>query len=113
MRLWPVILAAAVAGSAPADPTLKDAITTVRRAGPGGEGSDAAAKAWRHLATAGPADLPALLAGMDGASPLARNWLRSAIDGILEQAAALKQPLPTAALDAFLRDPKHDPQARR
>ena len=32
MRLWPVILAAAVAGSAPADPTLKDAIATVRRA---------------------------------------------------------------------------------
>jgi hypothetical protein len=111
MRLWPVILTAAVAGSAPADPTLTDSIATVRRAGPGGEGSDAAAKAWRQLAAAGPADLPALLAGMDGASPLARNWLRSAIDRVLERAA--KQPLPTEALDAFLRETKHDPQARR
>jgi hypothetical protein len=111
MRLWPVILAAAVAGSAPADPTLKDAIATIRRAGPGGEGSDAAAKAWLQLAAVGPADLPALLAGMDGASPVARNWLRSAIDRVLEQAA--KQPLPTDALDAFLRETKHDSQARR
>jgi hypothetical protein len=96
-----------------AGPTLKDSIETIRRAGPDGEGSAAAAKAWRQLAAAGAADLPALLAGMDGANSLARNWLRSAIDRILEQAASAKQPLPTDALDAFLRQPKHDPRARR
>ncbi len=90
---------------------LKSAIHTIRRAGPDGEGSGAAAKAWQQLAATGPANLPALLAGMDGASPLARNWLRSAIDRVLERAA--KEPLPTDALDAFLRETKHDPQARR
>jgi hypothetical protein len=114
MRFWVVVLASAiVAEAAPAGPPLTDAIDTVRRAGPDGAGSAAAATAWRQLAAAGPADLPALLAGMDGASPLARNWIRSAIDRILEQAAASKQTLPTAPLDAFLRDLRHDPQARR
>jgi hypothetical protein len=113
MRLWPVVLAAAVTGAGPAGPALKDSIATVRRAGPGGEGSAAAAAAWRRLAAAGAADLPALLAGMDGASPLARNWLRSAIDRVLERAAAARQPLPAGGLDAFLRKTRHDPQARR
>ena len=111
MRSCLVILASAIlAEAALAGPTLEDSIDTVRRAPPNGEGSAAAANAWRQLAAAGPADLPVLLAGMDGASPLARNWLRSAIDRILEQAAASKLPLPTASLDTFLRDLKHDPQ---
>src|SRR5262245_49989679 len=114
MRPWLVALAgASLAQAALAGPTLKDSIETVRRAGPDGQGSPAAAKASQQLAAAGPADLPTLLAGMDGASPLARNWLRSAIDRVLEQAADSKQPLPTVPLDAFLREPKHDPQARR
>jgi hypothetical protein len=110
MIFWPMILA--VTGADPAGPSLKDAIAAVRRAGPDGEGSGAAAKAWRRLAAAGTDDLPALLAGMDGASPLARNWLRTAIDRVLERAAANRRP-PTDALDAFLRETKHDPQARR
>jgi hypothetical protein len=113
MRLCLVILAIALADAEPAGPSLNNAITAVRRTGPDGEGSDAAAKAWRELAAAGAEDLPALLAGMDGASPLARNWLRSAIDCVLERAASTRQPLPTVALDAFLRETKHNPQARR
>lgn len=114
MRFWLLLLASAsLAEAARAGPSLKDSIDAVRRTGPDGEGRDAAAQAWRQLAAAGPADLPALLAGMDEASPLARNWLRSAIDRVLERAAASRQPLPTAQLDAFLRELKHDPQARR
>jgi hypothetical protein len=101
------------AGVALAAPNLREPIDMVRRVGPDGQGSAAAAMAWRHLAAADVADLPLLLAGMDGASPLARNWLRPAIDRVLERAAAAKKPLPAAALDAFLRDRRHDPQARR
>src|SRR5579885_3013352 len=111
MILWPVILV--IAGADPGGPSLQEAIAAVRRVGPDSAGSDAAAKAWRRLAAAGADDLPALLAGMDGASPLARNWLRSAIDRVLEQAAVANRRPPTDALDAFLRDTKHDPQARR
>jgi hypothetical protein len=115
MRSWLVALVFTTSAQAAlADPAaLKDLIEAVRRAGPDGEGSAEAAKAWRQLAAVGPADLPTLLVGMDGAGPLARNWLRSAIDRVLEQAATSKQPLPTAPLVAFLRELKHDPQARR
>ena len=56
--------------------------------------------------------LPLLLAGMDGATPLARNWIRAAVDEIVERAERGKKPLPTVALESFLADVRHDPQAR-
>jgi hypothetical protein len=88
-------------------------VAAVRAVGPNGAGSAAAAKAWPVLARADVGQLPVLLAGMDGANPVARNWLRAAIDPILDRAANDKQPVPAAALEAFLRDAGHDPQARR
>jgi hypothetical protein len=57
--------------------------------------------------------LTEILTGMDGASPLARNWLRSAVDRIRENARFQKKSVPAPALEAFLRDTRHDPQARR
>ncbi len=92
---------------------LKQALETVRAVGPDGKGSAAAACAWQELAAAGIDQLPELLAGMDGASPLARNWLRAAVDQVLAGARAAKKPVPAAALEAFLKDARHDPQARR
>jgi hypothetical protein len=103
-----------IAFAAPAgEGDLPSAIAAVRRVGANGQGAAAAAVAWKRLATADAADLPALLAGMDGASPLARNWLRAAIDPVLERSAAAKTPLPAAELETFLRDRRHDPTARR
>jgi hypothetical protein len=95
------------------DIDLARAIAAVRTVGPNAQGAGMAAAAWKRLAAATPADLPALLAGMDGASPLARNWIRAAIDPVLDRAAVDKKPLPAAELEAFLRDTKHDPTARR
>jgi hypothetical protein len=107
-------LATAVAVAAPLTAgDLSSPLAVIRQVGPDSAGGSGAAQAWRELAAADVGDLPALLAGMDGASPLARNWLRSAAGVVLERAAADKKPLPTAALEAFLRDTKHDPQARR
>jgi hypothetical protein len=57
--------------------------------------------------------LPLLLAGMDGATPLARNWIRAAVDEIVDSAERGKKPLPTVGLENFLVDTNHDPQARR
>jgi hypothetical protein len=114
MRFWLCILAALIGtGAAVANGSLADPIAAVRRVGPDGQGAAAAAVAWRVLAYADIKDLPTLLAGMDGTNALARNWLRSAIDRVLEQATAAQKPLPTADLDAFLRDTRHDPLARR
>ncbi|HEY1375335.1 MAG TPA: hypothetical protein VGF55_00995 [Gemmataceae bacterium] len=104
----------AVALGAPAgEGDLARAIAAVRGVGPNGQGTAAAAQAWKRLAAADVAELPALLAGMDGASPLARNWLRSAIDPVLDRAARDKKPVPAAELEGFLRDTRHDPTARR
>src|SRR5262245_1074899 len=90
---------------------LKSAILTVRQVGPEGKGSADAAGAWKVLAKAPIGQLPLILAGMDGTTPLARNWLRAAVDEIVDRAERGKSPLPTAALEKFLADTSHDPQA--
>jgi hypothetical protein len=119
MKAWLAVLVAAVvlrplaAKETQAGSGLERALAVVRAAGPNGQGSREAARAWRTLAAADVGQLPRLLAGMDGAGPLAHNWLRSAIDRVLERARCRKKPLPYKELEAFLRDRRHDPQARR
>jgi hypothetical protein len=92
---------------------LKSAIHTIRRVGPEGKGSGEAAAAWKVLVKAPIEQLPLLLAGMDGATPLACNWLRTAVDDIVDRAQRDKKPLPSVALESFLTDTSHDPRARR
>ncbi len=92
---------------------LKSAMHTIRRVGPEGKGSAEAAGAWKVLVKTPIEQLPLLLAGMDGATPLARNWLRAAVDEIVDSAERGKKPLPTVGLESFLVDTSHDPQARR
>ncbi len=92
---------------------LKAAIYRIRQVGPDGKGSAEAAGAWRVLAKTPIEQLPLLLAGMDGATPLARNWIRAAVDEIVDRAVRGKKPLPTSAMESFLTDTRHDPQARR
>jgi hypothetical protein len=92
---------------------LKSAIHTIRQVGPEGKGSAEAAGAWKVLAKTPIEQLPLLLAGMDGATALARNWIRAAVDEIVLHAERGKKPLPTVALETFLVDTRHDPQARR
>src|SRR5262245_26049899 len=72
---------------------LKSAIQAIRQVGPDAKGSAEAAQAWRTLAAAQVEQLPLILGGMDGATPLARNWLRSAVDEVVDQAQRAKKPL--------------------
>src|SRR5271154_6679367 len=90
---------------------LKSAIHKIRQVGPDGKGSAQAAEAWKVLKTAPIEQVPVLLAGMDGASPLAKNWIRAALDEMVDSAERAKDPLPTASLESFLADTGHDPQA--
>jgi hypothetical protein len=106
-----MLLAVTASTLLPAD--TPGAIAAVRRAGPDGRGSAEAARAWRELAAADVRELPALLGGMDGASAVARNWLRAAVDPVVARAEADKTPLPAKELEAFLADTRHDAQARR
>src|SRR5690349_6648939 len=81
---------------------LEKAIETIRRVEAGSKGSRQAAEAWRVVAKADVVQLPEILAGMDGANSLARNWLRSAIDEILDRAAREQKSVPLEALESFV-----------
>ncbi len=103
-----------VAQTAQAEPHgLQESLEVLRHVGPHNRGSREAAAAWKTVAAADAGQLPALLAAMDGASPLARNWVRSALDGVLDRARAARQRLPAKELEAFVLDRHHDPQGRR
>lgn len=92
---------------------LETSLEALRHVGPHNRGSAEAAAAWKTVAAADVSQLPVLLGAMDGASPLARNWLRSAVEEVLDRAKAGRRPLPLKGLEAFLLDRRHDPQARR
>jgi hypothetical protein len=93
--------------------SLSAAIQAVRAVGPEGHGNAEASRAWQELSRAKAADLPVLLAGMDGANDLALNWLRAAIDTVTARALAAGQRLPLPELETFVRTTSHHPRARR
>jgi hypothetical protein len=76
-----------------------------------GKGNAAATRAWSVVAAAEPSALPAILGAMDGANPLAANWLRAAVDAVASRSGDGK--LPVDDLVRFLGETKHDPRARR
>jgi hypothetical protein len=102
-----------VAIAAPAIAREDLPLALIRAVGREGAGNAVAAAAWKDLSQRGPEALPAILAGLDGASPTAANWLRTAVDAIAERALQQGLPLPAAKLEAFLKDTTHAPAARR
>ena len=57
--------------------------------------------------------MPELLAAIDGAGPLAANWLRAAVDTVAERQLQRDGKLPVAELEKFLLQKQHDQRARR
>jgi hypothetical protein len=90
-------------------PQLLDKIKAVRAEG---EGNAEASAAWKRVVDRGPEALLPVLAAFDGADPRAANWLRSAVDAVLEDAIAKKKPLDARALEAFVLDPKQPGEGR-
>src|SRR5262245_53502137 len=64
-----------------------------------GQGSSQAASGWKELSQQGPDSIIALLTALDGANPIAANWIRSALDTVVERAKAAQKPLPTIELE--------------
>lgn len=103
-----------LAGSARAEPLDVAALTrTIRQVGPKGQGHREAMAAWQTLARADVDQLTGILAGMDGANPLAENWLRSAAETVAQRTLAQGGKLPIADLEAFLAQTDRQPRARR
>jgi len=105
-------LICAAALPAVAAPKLADSIKVIRAVGPEGLGNAQASAAWKDISSAKASDLPAILAGMDGANELALNWLRAAVDSVAARELAAGRKLPVAALEKFVNDTKHDSRAR-
>lgn len=78
-----------------------------------GKGNAAATAAFKEVASAPLSVIPGILGAMDGANDYALNWLRSAVETVEQRGRAGGKKLPVAELEAFLKDTRHHPRARR
>jgi hypothetical protein len=88
-------------------------LARIKAVGPEGEGNAEAGRAWRDLVALGPDALPAILTAFEGADDRAANWLRAAVDAVAEREVNAGRALPADKLEAFIKETKHDPAARR
>lgn len=92
------------------DASLADLLAVERD----GVGNAKASRSWRQVAAADAAELPQVLAAIDGAGPLAANWIASAAEAIVERSRNDGDGgLPNARLREFVVEVKHAPRARR
>jgi hypothetical protein len=103
------ILVAPVNGAA----SLNAPLNVLKSVGPEGQGNAAASHAWPAVAAAGGAELTLILGAMDGANDYALNWLQTAVETVAQRESAAGRKLPVPELEAFLRDTRHHPRARR
>jgi hypothetical protein len=111
LAIGAVVLGGTILRASASDDAVSQAAAVIRQADQADQPQ--VARAWQTLADLPVRRLTELLAAMDGASTVSKNYLRSAIDRVLERAKAAGQPVPVEPLRAFLTDTRHDPQARR
>jgi len=104
---WAAILAPAWAADNADVPAL---LKTLQATGPESTGQHAAVPAAQTLSQLPATELPAVLAALDNANPIAANWIHSVVDAIAERNA---KKLPIAELEKFLADTGHSTRARR
>ena len=92
---------------------LEKHLATLLDVGREGQGNVAATDAWQQVAAADAGALPHVLAALDGASPLAANWIASAAEAIVGRTLNAQNPLPSSALKLYVLDTKHAPRGRR
>src|SRR5262245_8693772 len=110
-RCWSGALVLLLAAGAPAaEADLAAALAKIRAVQPQGAGHREAVAAAKVVSAAPARELPQILAAMDGAGPIAENWLRGAAEAVAQRGG---KELPLAGLQAFLADTKHSPHGRR
>ena len=87
-----------------------DDLQAITSVGPRGEGHDAATAAVRRIERANAASLTRILAAMDGANPLAVNWLRGAFESVADRVLSETGSLPVDQLEIFLADTAREPR---
>lgn len=96
-----------------AETGLPEWLADLRAVGPEAAGHRPAAEAWEQVAAQDAARLPAILAGMDGAGPLAVNWIATAAQAVAQRQLQQGGELPAADLERFVLDRSHSPRGRR
>ncbi len=115
--IWLTVLAVGIIGcdmlsaASPAD--LAKHIATIQKVGPEGAGNRAAAAAYKSISTSDTTAILPLLRAIESGNPLARNWLRSAVEVIVERELEAGKSLPLAGLKSFVLDRERAPEARR
>ena len=92
---------------------ISGALEVLRSVGTEGQGNDAATKAWSEVSAVGADELPSLVAAMEGAGELPRNYLFSAAMTVAERELKAGKTLPLVRLGEFLLDTSHGARARR
>ena len=92
---------------------IDDALTTIAKVAPEGNGHVEAMKAWKVLAAADASKLPTMLAAIKEDQPLANNWIRSAVETVASKASSAGAGIPIDGLKKFLENLDGDPRARR
>lgn len=107
---WLTCLAMVLVMASGVHADVATSIAALRGTGPGGKGNPQAASAWRELVGHGPAALVPALGAIDDEDPVSANWLRPALDAIVEKAGADR--IPVRELELFLQDRKAGRMAR-
>ncbi len=111
---WSLVAASVLACPASAEkPLVADSLAKIKAVGKEGQGNDAAAAAWKTLVKSGGSALLPTLDAFAGANPTAANWLRSAVDAIVQAEAKAGNKLPAEELKKFVETKTNDPSARR
>lgn len=92
---------------------FEESVATIQAVGPEGKGNDEAAAVWKKLSSADADTILPLLRAMEKSSPLARNWLRSAVEVIVDRELGAGAALPAGDIREFLLDTSQSPQGRR
>jgi hypothetical protein len=103
----------ALAGGSAAASSVDESVDAIRAVGKEGQGNAQAAKAVQELAKADSTTLPTILKGFAGAGPVAENWLRGAVEAIVDRTIAKGEKLPAAEMEQFILDRSQNPKGRR
>jgi hypothetical protein len=95
-----------------ADEDVTRALATLKAVKKLGQSNEDAGPAWKALVSKGGAALLPALEAFDEANATANNWLRSAVDAIVQKEADAGRKLPADELEAFAKDTKFAPSAR-
>jgi hypothetical protein len=100
-------------GFVSADEETTRALATLKAVTKEGKGNEDAAPAWKTLVSKGGAALLPTLEAIDDTNATSANWLRTAVDAIAENEKSAGRKLPADKLEAFAKNPKFAPSARR